>query len=57
MNSELREIIELINTAQNTNNSFVNFSLEDANKVYEHVKKHDLDTDETIQLIVDLGFV
>ena len=57
MNSELREIIELINTAQNTNNSFVNFSLEDANRVYEHVKKHDLDTDETIQLIVDLGFV
>ena len=54
---ERLEILDLINQVQNESNSFVNIDVDDLEMIYKHVIKHDLDTQETIQLLKDLSFV
>ena len=51
------ELIEVINSLQNENNLFINISEEDLEKVYNYVKKHDLNLEETITLLKDLAYV
>ena len=51
------EILDLINSIQNKNNQFINITNDDLTKIFNHVKKHDLDTQETIQLLKDLAYV
>ena len=46
------EILQLINTAQNNNNYFVNIDVDDLNKIEQHINKHDLDLNETLELII-----
>lgn len=54
---ERLEILDLINSIQNKNNCFVNIDNDDLSMIFNHVKEHDLDTQETIQLLKDLSFV
>ena len=55
--NEKIEILQLINSIQNHRNQFVNITDEDIEKVITHIKKHDLNAQETIQLLKDLAYV
>ena len=53
---EQLEILQLINTAQNNNNYFVNIDVDDLNKIEQHINKYDLDLNETLELLLELGY-
>ena len=55
--SERLEVLDLINSIQNKNNCFVNIDNDDLTKVFNHIKEHDLDHQEIVQLLKDLSFV
>ena len=54
---ERLEVLDLINSVQNANNSFVNISVDDLEVVYKHIVEKDLDHNEIVELLVDLKFV
>ena len=54
---ERLEVLDLINSVQNANNSFVNISVDDLEMVYKFVVEKDLNHNEIVELLVDLKFV
>ena len=54
---ERLEVLDLINSVQNANNSFVNISVDDLEVVYKHIVEKDLNHNEIVELLVDLKFV
>jgi len=54
---ERLEILDLINSIQNENNLFINITVDDLEVIYKHVEKHDLDLEDTVQLLRDLKYV
>jgi len=56
LDAEQLETLQLINSVQNKLNSFVNIDIDDLNKIQKHINKHDLNYDETVELLLDLNY-